>query len=183
MGRHTMMAVGATILVVAASAARAVCPLPASWAVPETLTKVASDANGNILAAGGGTVAKYSAGGVLQWKVRCQSADLDPSGGAYGVAATPEGDVVVAGSVDLPDGRPVGYLRKFGADGSPVWSTTYAGALLDAIAVSPCGDVVAAGIEPVQGGAILVAYSPAGALLWARTSDGAGGTGIDAAGG
>lgn len=169
-------------LALAAARAGATCPAPATWTVSTTVTGIAVDACGCVFSAGGGHLEKYSQAGGLLWRLRTQSVDLDGFGGLVGVVATAGGDVAAAGTVDRPDGTPVGYLRRYTTAGAPVWSVSWTGCLIAAAAPTPDGGLVVAGLEPRGGYAWVAKLSAGGSALWTRTSDGSDGDGIDAAG-
>lgn len=116
------------------------------------------------------------------------------------IAATTTGDAVyVGGSTqgsnkffdNLPTTTPDGFLAKYLADGTKVWSSLVSGTGTDAVAgtaVAPDGSVYVVGSssstslndQTGQGGtdAFVIKYSPSGSILWTTRI---GGTGTDLA--
>jgi len=128
-------------------------------------------------------VMKYDPNGNVLWSRTCGSF---PGGEdyAFGVATAADGSSYVAGSVSNTGGASDGWLRKYDALGSVVWTMTYTSpslgdqAVFYAVAVDPVsGSVYVAGTEVRSdlfqyGNGLVAKVAPAtGALLWTATFD------------
>lgn len=145
---------------------------------------LATDGLGNVFVAGfetatgndiDGWVAKLDASGETLWTRSHEgSADLDDL--ASGVAVDAQGAVYAVGYETVAVGASVGWLRKWDAEGNPLWTHTWDGGLeatvvsFLAVAVDSAGHIVLAGSEDtdLQRG-IVQKLDADGSLLWSET--------------
>ena len=153
---------------------------------------VAVDSSGNVYAAGYETrtdlvqgvnllVVKYDSAGATLWTQSWDSG-LSFADKALGVAVGPAGEAVVVGRSDLDSGgtKSAAVLRKYAADGTFVWGTTFGTAGLNmgrAAAVDSAGDIYLVGqiyrSTPSQGlNRWIRKYNSSGSqILWTREID------------
>ncbi|MFZ6181136.1 hypothetical protein [Nannocystis pusilla] len=126
---------------------------------------------------------KYAADGAELWtQTYAGGAMLEDQGRALAVDAAET--VYLGGFAQEPmQGNDV-VVRKHAADGSPLWTKTFAGAAMlnDAASgavLTPDGNLVIGGVTATQDAGNdtwLRKYGPAGDVLWTRTYDGAAGS-------
>lgn len=135
---------------------------------------------GNIL------VQQYSPAGALRWSKTYNGPD-NGTEYAYGLAVGADRNVYVSGSTTVA-GQMDLIVQKYSPSGVRAWSKTYAGAdnMIDrgqGVGITPDGSIVVAGstLTAAEGmNVVLRKYSPAGALRWSKTFNGAAG-GTDSA--
>lgn len=158
---------------------------------------VALDPAGNIYVAGWSRyshvttaadilVMKYDPNGNVLWS-RTNGSYPGGEDYAFGIATAPDGSVYVAGSVSNTGGASDGWLRKYDALGTVVWTMAYTSpslgdeAVFYAVAVDPVsGSVFVAGTEVRSdllqyGNGLVLKVAPlSGTVLWAGTFNDAG---------
>lgn len=125
-------------------------------------------------------VRKYSSAGEVMWtQTHAGSAMAKDAGRAIVVDAAELVYVAGVANVLMQDNDV--FVRKYAAEGSVDWTKSYAGAAMlsdvgSAAALTPSGDLIVGGATSVVDNGNdtwLRKYSPAGAVLWTRTYNGA----------
>ncbi len=122
---------------------------------------------------------KYSAAGEVLW-THTHAGSALVKDEARGVVVDPAELVYAAGYINTSMQDNDVFVRKFAADGTPVWTKGYNGAALlgdyaNAATLTPQGDLLVGGVSSVldQGNdAWLRKYGPGGNVLWTRTHSG-----------
>lgn len=113
-----------------------------------------------------GFLLKYSDTGFLEWSV---DIDYDFYNMAMAMAVGPDGNPAVG--LDVGFGVPVAKLVKFNSSGDTLWTRSYSGAAIDALAVGSGNDVFTLGTKGESGQeSVWVAKHDAnGTLQWSKT--------------